>query len=569
MKIYLDNILVQYPQDNLQYPTFTITKTDDNGNQGITFTGELTFVGPEYDYIKSKLIDDTNALLNKIIIEFKYDCCPDLPRYQFAIIADSLKWCENVCSVDANAIAQGVEVTQLNCLQNTLIWDNWNGFTSTKKHPRFTYCNELRPSWMHDTLLILVILLTLVIAVFLPMLLLLATIVTIINFIINAVNNIPGVNLNTIQFDNDPTTNTYQELLNWIDTLLKTCIGCGRKHPSPLVRDYADNVCGKCGTTFNSTIFKDGNSPYYNLAWHNAPIDKGLASNNNTDYWIDRNKPLLNGTEFFDQLKGAFNAYWVVKQNILYFERRDFFSNQVPWIDLTIMNKDDYTLCWSWSQKTRYSYGSFQYQKDAVNWVGSEACERWSDIVEWNNPYTDLQSGSLEPLIQFAACRFRDDGIDRDVLSTYKHVPGIGPIIQQYDDVILLNSHTCYTPMLLVWDPTSGYENSKVSGGATFFNNVSNNDIPQTFVALNQFYNYQMWFNGNFPGNLYSNFWFIENPHQSQYQGFGYTAEIPLTCENLQNLDIYGMIKTSKGNAQIDEININFASNVISLTGTI
>jgi len=102
-------------------------------------------------------------------------------------------------------------------------------------------------------------------------------------------------------------------------------------------------------------------------------------------------------------------------------------------LDLTILDAEDYSICWTWSKKPRYSYGNFTYQKDAINSIGNEANDRWSDIVEWNNPYSSLQKGSFEPTLEFATCRFRDDGIDRDVLSFYENAPFIGPIIQQFD----------------------------------------------------------------------------------------------------------------------------------------
>lgn len=575
MKVYIDNYPLAFPLDSLKKPVFTFRKKDELGQDAISFSGNLTFIGTDYDYIYAKLISSPTALDNVVVLKFVDECCTPELVYEFNIKSDSLKWCDNSCEMDAAAIEKSIESEQLNCLQNTLIWDNWNNFQS-KQHPRFSYCNELRPSWMHDCLLVLIIIACQLMLVLTPVILVLATIIYAINVVINAINSlIPGTDndLNTIDFDNDPSTNVFQEIKNFANNLLQLAIGCGRKHPSPLVRDYADNVCNKCGIQFQSTIFTNPSSAYYNACWHEAPVDKGTEPIDTTTYWLPRNQPLLNGVLFFNKLKGLFNAEWNIKNNILTFERHDVFAPTTPWLDLTILDPEDYQICWNWSNKKRYSYGQFYYQKDAVNWVGGEANDRWGDIVEWNNPYSALQKGDLTPAFDFTTCRFRDDGIDRDVLSFYKNAPFIGPTIQQYDGAILLNSHTCYTPMILIWDPTSGVANAKVSGSAAYFigipNDANHNPNVGFTVGVNQFYNYPMWFKEGYLGNMYTNFWGIENPKLTNYQGFDYIATVELKCANLQNKNLDGMIKTSKGNAKVREIVVNYETNQMIISGTL
>jgi hypothetical protein len=593
VKVYIDNYPLAYPQPSLLKPTFTIRLTDELGEDAISFTGDITFIGTDYDYIYQKLVLDVNALENTVILKFVDDCCND-KTFQFEIRSESLKWCNDSCELTAAATEHSSELIQLTCIKNTLVWDNWNNFQG-QQHPRFSYCNELRPSWLQDGYLILIIIVCFLILALTPVLLVLAVIVTIINAVINAINsvinvinviihainNIPGINintiggnLNTIDFDNDPSTNVFQEMKNWSNTLLSYAVGCGRKHPSPLVRNYAYNVCGKCGVQFQSSIFTDANSPYFNACWHEAPVDKGTEPNDLTTYWLPRNQPLMSGDIFFNKLKTLFNANWKIRNGILLFERHDFFQPTAPWLDLTILDPTDYKICWNWSSKKRYSYGQFYYQKDAINWVGSEANDRWGDIVEWNNPYTTAQKGDLTPAFEFTTCRFRDDGIDRDVLSFYKNAPFIGPIIRKYDNAILLNAHTCYTPMILIWDANnSPVDNAKVDCTSYYFNGVPNdaNHNPHvgSTVAVNQFYNYPMWFKEGYNGNMYTNFWFIENPKLTNYQGFDYVATITMDCVNLQLADIYGMIKTDKGNTGIREIVFNYETQQIIISGSI
>lgn len=570
MKLFLDNILVTYTDVKLLQPTFTLRKQDESGNAAFSFTGDMTFYGPDYTYLYQKLVTDINARSNKVELKFIYDCCPDLAPFVFEINADSLKWCDNECFITAAAIEKSSTSDQITCLKNTLIYDNYNGFQN-KQHPRMSYCNELRPNWLHDVVLILVILFCFCILALAPIIVVLGVLVFIINKIIDAVNLIPNVNINKIDFDNNPETGVFQEMKNFRDQMLSFAIGCGRKHPSPLVRDYADNVCGKCGLLFQSTIFKNGASAYFNTVFVNAPIQKGTQITDNTTYWIDQNKPILNGIMFFDKLKAIHNAKWVINGGVLQFERRDAFAPGLPWLDLTTYASEKVNVCYSWSKKTRYSYANFQYQKDGINWVGGEALARWGDIVEWNNPYTPNQKGAFEPLLEFAACRFRDDGIDRDVLSAYKNAPFIGPIIKQYNNTMLFNSHQCFTPMLLIWDPNTGVENGKVDPTAAYFPNTPSegDDKYQQYVGGNQFYNYPYWFNANLPGNLYDNFWSIDNPKLSTFQGFDFTAEVQFDCAILAAIDLNGTVKLSKGLGEVKEITLNFATNKIIISGTV
>lgn len=582
MIIYIDNVLAQFPQDNLQNPKFTLRIQDEQGTPAFSFSGDLTFIGPDYDYIYAKLVTSANALNDKVILKFVDDCCTPNKIYTFGITHESLRWCENSCELTAAAVEETNDSDQITCLLNTLIYDNWNNFQG-QQHPRFGYCNELRPSWLHDCVMIFAILHYLAILTMIPLLLIVASIIFVINLvanvingiigfinnITNVINNLPGINiplitvsLGQIDFDGDPSTNVFQELQNTHKLLMSFIIGCGRKHPSPLVRGYAENVCGKCGIQFSSSIFNDPASQYYNACYHYAPIRKGVDVLDGTTYWIDDNKPILNGTKYFDQLANLFNAKWRVINNVLVFERRDYFTPVMPWIDVTSLDENEYEICYEWSKVNRYSYADFRYTKDGSNWVGAEANERWSEIVEWNNPYTPRQKGAFEPGFEFMTCRFRDDGIDRDVISSYEGVPLFGNLLTPYKGYIIMNSHTCYTPMILIWDTNTSVDNARVSPVDYFFNGYPD-------VAVNQFYNYPLWFNVNYPGNMYDNFWAINDPRTSGYQGFDYTLTLSITCERLNSMDLYGQINTSQGVGQINEIEINYASGQMIITGTI
>lgn len=561
MKAFLDGNPVAYPNETLTNPNLILRKQDETGDKAYSLTGNLLFEGSDYDYIYAILKSSPTALDNKVILTLENDCCGTPQVYSFAIKSSTLKWCEGSCELQAGSTENTPAQDQLTCLKNTLIWDDYAGFKS-KQHPRFAYCNELRPNWMHDVLLILGVATGTSILVFIPVIASLVAIFNLVNLLINWMNTNLGTTFNNITIGGS-TSISLNDLQGYFNLLMAFLVGCGRKHPSPLVRDYADNVCGKCGIVFQSSIFKNAGSAYHNTCYFNAPIHKGTLETDMTTYWIDENKPIRSGFQFFDEIAGIVNGKWEIVGGVLILERRDYFVSKAPFIDLTDTVKypsDKVKICWQWSRKPRYSYGNFEYQKDAVNWVGSEAGARWNDIVEWNIPYSPLQKGEYKPLIPYASCRFRDDGIDRDVLSAYKNFPTIGPIIKKYDNVLIMNSHTSYQPMLLIWDTGTPLDNAKVDPTAYYY---------PALAGLNQFYNYPFWFQEGYPGNLYSNFFYIENPKISGYQGFEFEAEVQFDCALLDALDLDGTIQTVEGLGKVTQISINFKENKLIITGTV
>ena len=571
MIYYLDNIPVAYTTDTLLNAKFTLRKVTETGDRAVSFTGDLTFTGKDAAYLKAMLVDDPNALENKVVFKAVDDCCDPARVYEFYITHKTLHWCDDTCDVTASADEKSISDDQYTCLQNTMIWDNYAGFKN-RVHPRMAYCNELRPNWLHDVLIILIMATWTSFLTIGPVLIVIATIIVIINavisvinIVINALNSLGASigNMNQIDLDNDPTTNAYTEFDNWIKKLLNSSFGCGRKHPSPLVRDYIENVCTKCGLSFVSSIYNDPSSEYYWAVYVNAPINKGTEENDINTYWIEENQPIKSGLQFLQDLMPVHNAKFEISNSVLTFERRDFFVPKSPFLDLTTIDPEEITngICWNWSSRTRYSYASFYYQKDSINWVGGEAIARWGDVVEWNNPYSSLQVGEYKPLVNFAACRFRDDGIDRDVLTFYNNLPTIGTVLRKYGNAMLMNSHNCYLPMLIIWDGQS----TENAAADKFLNRNS-----LGIVGLNQAYNYPYWFNANYPGNLYDRFHAIENPRRSNFQGFDFEVEVNATCDLIRDMDVDGVVLTPKGPSQGPlTIIVNYENRTLTIKGTV
>lgn len=559
MKVFLDGNPVQYPNDALLYPKFTFRRTNNDGEKAISFSSGLEFTGADKDYIYNKLVLDPNAINNQVLLTFVDDCCGN-KEYTFAIKPESLEWCETpLCeNIKATAVEYSVESQQYACLKDTLIYDNHNGFQA-QQHPRVTYCNEFRPAILQDAMIILLLICDSILLTLSPIIAVIAIIVTVINVIIAAVNLL-GAGLTPIGGEGDIDGGVISWALNFFNQFNEFFIGCGRKHPSPFVRSYISNVCAKCGISFSSSIFNNPSSSRYNTMYFNAPVTKGVDRNDNTTFWIDKNKPLMNGTAFLDSLKPPVNGDWKIINGVLHFERRDWFVNTTPWLDLTTLDpRRIESVCYQWSQKPKYSYGNFQYSKDATDSIANEALDRWNDIVEWNSPYSPTQKGEFSLILQFGAARFRDDGIERDVLSSYSGWPLVGPVIQSFGNVMLMNG-TAFQPKLLIYDDTTPLADARVR----IYYPPGN-----TNAGLNQHYNYPYWFDPTSTGNLEDEFYAIENPRVTQNNGWEFEANIVFECTEQLAVNPDGVILTSHGPGLVSTIDVDFKTRRMTIKGTV
>jgi len=398
------------------------------------------------------------------------------------------------------------------------------------------------------------------------------------NSIIASINNLLGTSLNQISASNSNLAQSVNELKESTDRMIDRVIGCGRKHPSPLMRDYVNNVCGKCGLTFKSSILNDANSDYFNAAYLNAPVDKGVKESDTSTFWVESNSPIRSGEQFLDELCDLFNAKWEVKNSILALERRDANISSTPFINTNLLDSDKFSICYSWSKKSRPAYGTFEYQRDAINTVGIEAIRRWGDVVEWNLPPLPNQKGEYKPLFNFAAARFRkdnvrlSDGPDKDVFTLFENVPLIGPYVRKFENALLLNEHKCMLPIALIWDGKSldsatvdpnQFIPAQTDPNFTAFANNSKATPP------GEYYNYPFWFDSKMPNNMYDRFWSIENPRSSGFQGKVYELTVELTCANLNAADLDGTVQASEGIGHVDVIEFNYANKTMTITGEI
>lgn len=586
------NVFSPDSYEDIQKASFTIRRKAEDGSITYGFSSDLTFYSDAYKYIYNKIIAPNDAVGTGVNAEVQLrvydDCCiingKDYLLFEGLITAASTDWCFQECFVKCQAVEHNLTTRQTDCLKSTIIWDNLhdygNGVRFTNlPHPFVWHCAELRPSLLQYIFLVIGLLLNFLSLVLTPIVALFA----LIKEIIDAIGAL--FSGDAVDFDLD----LYDGYRDLIDTMNGFISGCLYGHPAPLIRSYINNVCNSCSLTFQSSIFNNDQSPYYNALYFSAPVTKGKDK---YVTWIADDAPLLNGSDLLDQLKRTFNADYRIENGILYFERRDYFTNNDIWLDLSNALEDNaISICFEYPTERDPAYGRFEFTLDGIDWCGNEAKAFYNDTVSWNLPFGQFQrlKGEGKYVIPFSPARFRRDGIDEDVLSVWAeiwNVIGLGDYLtggSQFDRALLLPVHMSSTPKLLIWDGNSAVEDAKISHipySPAYQPNIGGVQAPNPIDPDGDYYNKDMWVTAqqdsilltqgigtNKPyieGNLYDRFWYINDPRLDTQVRLNFTATIVRDCKDLITLDFTkGVLLPNGLRGSIDEINITESNIVI------
>lgn len=579
--------------DGIEYPfseisdvdntDFNIRKSDEDKRLAYGFSSKIEMYGSLFTYVYNKLIDDLNGKNNRILVDVYDTCCGGdtamgMLVFSGEINSTSLEWCIGECKISANILERSGDIEKVNCLKSARIYDNTYGFQQMK-HPFIRHCTEMRPSFVQDMLILLTFYINfLILYMYGYVIFIITAILTVINAIL-AFINLLGANIDLI---GDGDINVFDDVIDLLGEMNTRINGCKTGHPAPLVRDYIDNVCKVCGLTWQSSIFQNPESTYYNACWFEAAVTKGK-----NDYvtFIGDDKPAFVGEEFLKALGQIFNTDYHVQDGRLTIERRDYFVSADELIDVSNMVDENGKLrlddniiscCFSYTDKAPPAGARFEYVKDAVDWVGNEAKFLYNDLVSWNLPMGSYPNfkGLKEYKIPLSPARFRRDGIDRDVLSSwYDTLQSIGNIFSfigiefnfghflvqpEYDNALLLAQDKSSTSKILIWDGVDR-ENAKVVrepyGDGNFYYNIpmwvaAFNDSEESGVETSKVFK---------PNNLYDNFWYIDDPRRNDamFRGYEFTLEIIRTCEFVRNIDFEKWVKFPFGwRGRIMEITI-------------
>ncbi|KAB1228457.1 hypothetical protein [Chryseobacterium viscerum] len=572
-------------------------KSTSNIEQGSS--DQIAFYNQAYLYIKEWMNESVSAPLNGIEVKIQVDTGI---FSGFVIKNDGLTYCDTDTCVIEVMLKQKDE--QYSCIQTTLIADNHSGmFDGNYQHPRIAYCNEFRPTWLLTVLWSIAAMQALLnVITYTSIYPILMIVYAIVKFLRKL----------GFKMSMDEPIKPHELKDQYIETMFQGS-GCGREHPAPLVRDYISNVCSKCGVNVGATsipLFYDPSSEYYNLTMLSAEVKKGVKHTNDWPWWIDDNRPLTTLDMFLNDLKKVFNAKWYVKNNTLFFSRKDF--DEVPGYLYDFTGADKKLIidgvCYTWNEKKKKAYANLGYAADAYDNLSTDAKTRFNDIVEYNNPRNPLLEGEDNKIVQsFAAARFRNDGIYPDYISeALKYVWIISVItggitnlilvplrnrLNDWKGALITQNDTLILPKLLIWDGQSK-RNARVKYYHTFgsnmpapnsiynpsgrsYHDVHNEDVEYDnyYDEYNRLYNWPMAFDANFTGNLYDRFHQIDDPRVNPPMNKQFELKIALCLPDIErlgvldqstNLAVGRKIKLDGGQyykeGRIEEIELSFDS---------
>lgn len=531
---------------------------------------QITFVNKAYLYIKEWLNDHVSAPLNGIEVRLQVE---GGIFTDFVIKNDGLSYCDDdTCTIDL-MLKQKDDV--YTCIQTTLISDNHSGmFDGFYQHPRIAYCDEFRPTWLLTVLwsflAIQGVVTLLTYTILFPII---WVIITIINAIIAVLRTLGFKKIKKIEKPSTPT-----EIWDRMVEDMVLAGGCGREHPAPLARDFISNVCSKCGVKVGAQsipVFFDPASEYYNMVMMSAEVKKGELEDDR-NHWISDNKPLWTLDMFLNELKPVFNAKWYIKNNTLYFARKDFDQHSDFIYDFTGVDRKLIIegICYTWNEEKKRAYANCGYATDAFDNMSMDAKTRFNDIIEWNNPINPMLEGEANKIVNsFAAARFRQDGVLKDYIGeALKYVwiaatisGGIANVLlvplrnrmKKYKYNLIIQNDTLTLPKLLIWDGQSK-KAAKVKYYHQFNGNmpppnVNNNPGGKTYHQIhsddiayddyydenNKLFNYPLAFDGNFMGNLYDRFHQIDDPRVNPPMNKNFELKIQLCTPELIRLGVF------------------------------
>lgn len=560
--LYLDGRLLNADEhSDLSDAEITLRRQDESGRPARNLAQEITFYGTAYQTIYDNLILAPDARNRFLEVVLREDCCENFVWLTGRITADSIEWCEKACSVTGTVVSYASEDAGIECLRSTIVSDDFAGFRY-RLHPFVRHCIEMRPALLQDLVLIFAFLFNFTLLLFYPIVTLLTLVIALVNIIITVIPCGDACE----EIENTLDVNLLDEYSEFITRINSLIIGCGRGHISPFVRDYLQNVCDKCGLVpdpSSENILFYPSSPYYNTMYYYAPVHNGsfdyvisggaLDGDTIQDYW-EWNGVAESGFTFLESLKKVFNAGWRLESNVLYFEH-DATPPPVGLVWDDIPEDARIELCYEYTGDVQPAYARFEYSLDAVDWVGNEAKRRFNDIVDYNSPdFSPNRKGERQVVFPFGMARFRDDGVERDVLSDYQSFPFIGSLISSdFDKLLLLPVGVAFQPKLLIWDGISDFNNAKVmrvsrSGGGYDYN-------KDFFVQENT------------SDTLYDRFWASADPRLRPERGIRFKLSLFPDCDLIQNLNLHQSVMLPLGIGRINEI--RHSKSVMTIIGIV
>lgn len=533
--------------------------TTDNDPQKVQ-TGTIELFGDAYTFVEANLISGPNMYSNSMCIRVTDDVCSG-DQYYFKIDNRNLKWCDDQgCTMEFEM--QGYE-PELDCVRHTTIADNTNGWFDEYgpfDHPRFRYCDVIKPTLFFAFIMALSNIVDLLIVG--------------VNGAINALNSfLPGLNLQPISL------------------LGNALSGCKRAFPSPFIRTYIDNVCNVCGLYADNTtipVFYDLfnplqpvlTNPYYNATMLTAYTKKGVDANGNKTY-IRNNQPSWTFDVFLSKLKKLWNARWFIHNGKVYFHRKDKIGELIwgstPVLDFTgddakkILNG----VCFSWNGEGKLKRKYMKYGTDSTDAIGNEVLNRFNGqyLDTSSNPnYTEAEEIAND---DFGTASFVNDLNDSEydwwlMSSFYGMQLGTKGPLKTTTDTCALAKIIIYDDSTPILDARAVSSNYYVYVGLLAFLN-DNYYYNQINPYNGWYYNSPMSFDP-LQNTLGRNLWQyheIDVPSDDKKTNIAFEFTIQYCCE-FNNLNIYQKVVMKNGDiGEISSVIFDHYNRTINVKGNL
>lgn len=567
-------------------------------------SADLKFSGAAFQFIFDWLMTTRCQIVNIVEVKITDNECEKNYRV-FEIKLDNTKYKPNdePCIVSMPLREQDEHI---HVFQKTIIEDDWQQWfnrdgTSVKEHPTFSMIVEKKPKFY--------------LAIY-------AALIYVVGIL--------SIGIITAFTDGK----------KWIRRTLGFCYFC----PSPLIRTYIENICLKYGFTFD-TIFDDlpGN-PYRDtcLFWPSSNTYKNFEDfDSPSTIFIWDNRTVLPFSKFLNQLKKVFNAEWYVTPNKqLVFKHKSFFDTQAPLYDFTYPGNDKiYHLEYEFNGNKKPAYGEYVYLTDPQDTCSNEVKYRYNAIVDFDGPANNpILEGKVSKTFDFAMTAFHNDGSSKEFLQEGIElgrliaigalVVGLGQLFlasnfltaaivagllalgytitnayvnnffdnAELNGIVRVASSEINQPRLLLWDRETPMNKSKVVYVEDPDENPYYNTVPVDYytehptfedagyfgTTVTRIYNYPMYVEELFEGNLYDRFHDYDNSLRNPTINQTWTGEVDLCCPWLDRLGVWendfakiGSVLTLENRngrlikGRIDEIEPDYDNGTINLKGTV
>ena len=590
---------------------------------------EVILTGGAFTYVLDWLFNKPFSAMNMIDVRFFDD--NRIVNGEFVIRPQKINRCEN----DNCSLSLKIDTFdyQLDCLKTTAIDDNWNGFLN-REFTAWGVNIEKKPKYVVNILF----------ALFIPFWgigTLASFIFTTVNGIYLAVQRSPvgrsiGLPDINISFNPSDVSALFKKLLGVgyhysaakvIDYVRNGCDRCKIE----VARKFL----------FNSDTLPDGSSNIYKDL--NVLYTNGLGGYNEDDTdkrkLKEFNNPLLTVDEFLDKLTKVFNSRWYVKNGSIYFwPKWDRVNSRI--IDLRLYASDIVSNCISYSSQSRFASRRLEYRADGSDFCSVEAMPRYNGTVDFDVANKRHSSGLFKGRDsisnEFGATRFMNDGISDNYIKDSIEDPisyvvvacfmvmivmqiigavdlspeaaaiaiGVALIVALgstaisvviysglYTEQVLFSNENVSTGRLILPNP-GGQVDDMVAINYSQDNLQPNTFYNTTSLKYDDIYkldnprdnrnlpNYPMFFEPNFSGNLYDNFWQKSDERFRKINRSEFTTTLHGCYDLKKYLGLYkgsiiavdDSIKVPYNNIVndlvISEISCNFVQNIITITST-